>query len=90
MSESRLNQAADLIIEHGWWAGSKDTEPVDFRQCAITALITAWRSNYSEYGYDDDKQRLKTIIHATDITLWNDNSDKETVVRTMREASKLL
>ncbi len=74
-----LNDAADLIQIRGWWNG-KDV--LGKRLCAIMAIVEA--SNLAS-------TRAIPVVYAFEQKLgmlandWNDNSDRQTVVNTLRE-----
>jgi hypothetical protein len=83
-----LLRAAEIIEERGWWDGKSYKPLADGKICAGLAVNEVFRNSEAKATKAFDRLARQAGVPARiDIPAWNDRSDAETVVRTIREAA---
>jgi|SRR5882672_1822272 len=83
-----LLEAANLIEKKGWWDGSRNGFFLDGKVCAGLAICEVFHNKEMEASKAFVRLALQAGVKGReDIPRWNDQSNAETVVRTIREAA---
>lgn len=80
-----LLEAADLIVKRGWWDGSNFLP--DSKLCAGMAICEVFHNDSDRATKAFERLDLHIGVKRELVPLWNDGSDAETVIRTLREAA---